>query len=102
MAQWLWQRFIGDGGINFDVIAQAQVHALLTTGFDFAAVVDRGNLDAVYTSADLEEGFAAEVNRELAATVMDFTNPEEQIRVGMAVNFITMTPYAFARTGESQ
>ena len=49
-----------------------------------------------------EEGFAAEVNRELAATVMEFTNPEEQIRVGMAVNFITMTPYAFARTGESQ
>jgi len=102
VAQWLWQRFIGDGGVNFDAIAQAQVHALLATGFDFAAVVDRGDLDAIYNSAELEEGFAAEVNRELAATVMDFANPDEQIRVGMAVNFITMTPYAFARTGESQ
>ena len=102
VAQWLWQRFIGDGGVNFDAIAQAQVHALLATGFDFAAVVDRGDIDAIYSSSDLESGVAAEVDRELAATVMDFANPDEQIRVGMAVNFITMTPFAFARTGESQ
>jgi len=102
VAQWLWQRFIADGGANFDAIAQAQVHALLATGFDFAAVVDGDNLDALYSSEDLEDGFAAEVDRELAATVMDFTDPEEQVRVGMAVNFITMLPYAFARTGESK
>jgi len=102
VAQWLWQRFIGDGGINFDLIAQAQVHALLATGFDFAAVMDRENIDAIYNSSDLEDGFAAEVNRELAAMAMDFGNPDEQGRVGMAVNFITMTPFAFARTGESQ
>ena len=101
VAQWLWQRFIADRGANFDAIAQAQVHALLATGFDFAAVVDRDNVDALYSSEDLEDGFAAEVNRELAATVMNFADREEQIRVGMAVNFITMLPYAFARTGES-
>ena len=102
VAQWLWQRFIADGGANFDAIAQAQVHALLATGFDFAAVVDRDNVDALYSSEDLEDGFAAEVDRELAATVMNFTDPEEQVRIGMAVNFITMLPYAFARTGESK
>jgi len=102
VAQWLWQRFIADGGVNFDAIAQAQVHALLATGFDFAAVVDRNNVDALYSSEDLRDGFAAEVDRELAATVMNFADQEEQIRVGKAVNFITMLPYAFARTGESQ
>jgi len=102
VAQWLWQRFIADSGTNFDAIAQAQVHALLATGFDFAAVVDRDNVDALYNSEDLKDGFAAEVNQALAATVMNFADREEQVRVGMAVNFITMLPYAFARTGESQ
>ncbi|MBT8048462.1 MAG: hypothetical protein HKN57_10190 [Xanthomonadales bacterium] len=102
VARWLWQRFIADGGANFDAIAQAQVHALLATGFDFAAVVDRGNIDALYSSEDLEAGFVAEVDRELAATVMNFADPGEQARIGMAVNFITMLPYAFARTGESK
>ena len=102
VAQWLWQRFIGDGGANFDAIAQAQVHALLATGFDFAAVVDRNNVGALYSSEDLQNGYAAEVNHVLAATVMNFADREEQVRVGMAVNFITMLPYAFARTGGSQ
>ena len=100
VAQWLWQRFIADGGANFDAVAQAQVHALLATGFDFAAVVDRNNINALYGSEDLKDGFAAEVNKELAATLMNFGDREEQLRVGMAINFITMLPYAFARTGE--
>lgn len=102
VAQWLWQRFIADGGANFDAIAQAQVHALLATGFDFAAIVDRNNIDALYDSEDLQEGIAAEVNRELATTIMRFENFEEQTRVGMAINFITLLPYSFARTGESK
>ena len=102
VARWLWQRFIGDGGANFDAIAQAQVHSLLATGFDFAAVVDRNDVGALFNSEDLNKGYAAEVNHELAATVMNFTDPEEQMRVGMAVNFITLLPYAFARTGGSQ
>lgn len=102
VAQWLWQRFIADGGANFDAIAQAQVHSLLATGFDFAAVVDRNNVDALYSTEDLKDGFAAEVNQQLAATVMNFADRTEQARVGMAINFITMMPYAFARTGVSQ
>jgi len=102
VAQWLWQRFIADGGTHFDLIAQAQVHALLATGFDFAAVVNRNDVDALFSSEELEDGYAAEINRELAATVMNFTDREEQARIGMAVNFITMLPYAFARTGGSK
>ncbi len=101
VAQWLWQRFIADGGANFDIVAQANVHSLLATGFDFAAVVDRDNLDALYSSEDLQEGWVADVNQELAAVEMNFTDPDEQVCVGMAINFITMMPFAFARTGES-
>ena len=37
---------------------------------------------------------------EKAAELMDFTISAANIRVGMAVNFITMTPYAFAMEGK--
>lgn len=100
VAEWLWQRFIADDLKNFDPVARAQVNSLLATGFDFAAVVDRNNMDAMYSSQDIAEGTVAAVNTELAATRMDFSDPEEQLRVGMAVNFISMMPYTFA-TGEN-
>lgn len=99
VAKWLWNRFIPDGGENFDPVARAQVHALLATGFDFAAVVNRADLDAIFSSADIVEGPAAEVNAELAVMPMNFGNPDEQLRVGMAINFITMLPYTFASGG---
>ena len=99
VAEWLWSRFIPDRGENFDPVARAQVHALLATGFDFAAVVNRAGLDATFSSVDIIEGPAAEVNALLAAMPMHFENPEEQPRVGMAINFITMLPYTFATGG---
>lgn len=102
VAEWLWQRFIADDGENFDPVARAQVHSLLAAGFDFAAVVDRDNLDAMYSSHDITEGAVASVNNELAATEMDFSDPEEQMRVGMAVNFISMMPYTFATGGAGE
>ncbi len=99
VAEWLWNRFIADDGVNFDPIARAQVHSLLATGFDFAAVVDRYNLDATFTSAEILDGPLAEVNAELASVRMKFPDPAEQERVGMAINFITMMPYVFATAG---
>ncbi len=102
VAEWLWNRFIPDDGENFDPIARAQIHALLATGFDFAAVVNRTDLDAIFSSADIVEGPAAEVNTELAAMSMNFANPDEQLRVGMAINFITMLPYTFATGGATE
>ena len=102
VAEWLWNRFVADGGVNFDPVARAQVHALLATGFDFAAVVDRDNLDAIYNSADISDGPVADVNGELAATHMDFSDPIENERVGMAVNFISMLPFVFATTGGAE
>jgi hypothetical protein len=102
VAEWLWNRFIADGGENFDPIARAQIHSLLATGFDFAAVVDRNALDATFTSADILEGPARAVNEELARVRMNFADPAEQQRVGMAVNFISMMPYAFASGGRAE
>ena len=99
VALWLWKRFIGDGGRNFDPIARAQVYALLATGFDFAAVVDPDNLGAVYTTEDVTSGSAAEYAQALAQTTMDFGSGDANQRVGLAVNFMTALPYGFATGG---
>ncbi len=100
VAVWLWNHFIGDGGKNFDPIARAQVHALLAADRDFGYVVDSGNPEAVYSSDDITNGVASSADQANAAETMDFTSNSANIRVGMAVNFITMTPYAFAMEGK--
>lgn len=106
VASWLWQRFIADGGKNFDVIARAQVQALLATRRDFGWTVDRDNPGAVYSSSDIVSGAASAADRANADALMDLLSAdpaqrrEANIRVGMAVAFITMTPYAFAMEGQ--
>lgn len=100
VAVWLWNHFIGDGGDNFDPIARAQVHALLADDRDFGYVVDSGNPEAVFSSDDITNGAAAAVDQAKAAEIMDLTTSTGNIRIGMAVNFITMTPYAFATEGK--
>ena len=101
VAEWLWNHFIGDGGKNFDPIARAQVHALLSSDRDFAYTVDNGNRLAVYTSDEIiNDPVVSAIDQANAAVLMDFSNTVNNIRVGMAVNFITMTPYAFATEGQ--
>jgi hypothetical protein len=100
VAEWLWNRFIGDGGKNFDPIARAQVHALLADDRDFGYVVDSSDPDAVYSSEDITSGVASAADQAKAAELMDFTSSSANVRVGMAINFITMTPYAFAMEGK--
>ena len=101
VAEWLWNHFIGDGGRNFDPIARAQVHALLSSDRDFAYLVNGDNRTAVYTSDQiLNDPAVSIVDQTNAAKLMDFSSTSSNLRVGMAVNFITMTPYAFAMEGK--
>ena len=100
IAGWLWNRFIADGGQNFDPVARAQVQALLAHGRDFGYSVDPDNPEAVFSSADITSGSAAATDQANAAVLMDFSTTTANDRVGMAVNFITMTPYAFAMGGQ--
>jgi hypothetical protein len=110
VAGWLWNHFIGDDGKNFDPIARAQVQALLAQGRDFAYTVDPANRDPdpPYNSADITGGHLQAFNQDgvNATTLMDLTAADDDDRelandrVGMAVNFITMTPYAFAMEGQ--
>jgi hypothetical protein len=103
VATWLWNRFIGDGGKNFDPIARAQVQALLAHGQDFAYTVDPGNPDEVYSTNDIvkRKGVARPTDEANAAMLMNgLSQFHFNRRVGLAVNFIGMTPYAFAMEGK--
>ena len=60
VATWLWNRFISDGGANFDPLALAQVQALLAQGRDFGYTVDPNDAERVFSSADI----SAAGNRE--------------------------------------
>ena len=100
---WLWNRFIGDGGKNLDDIARAQIHSMLATGHDLGYKMDSNNPGTAYTSRDLthKKGVARELDELHAAFVMnDLSDYNFNKRIGMAINFISILPYAFAMEGQ--
>lgn len=107
VARSLWLRFIADGGANYDVQAQAQLHALLAAGTDFGSVAeDAGLAQPVYSDEVLRASpplmalIADLGRRELA---LDASAAGERhvanSNIGQAINFVVATPYAFARQG---
>lgn len=100
VAEWLWNRLIADGGAQFDDLARAQVYSLLATGFDFVAVLGADGPPTVLNSADLQPGTIPNLYMQmLAGQKMDLAVLSQQHQVGMATNFISMLPYAFATGG---
>ena len=101
VATWLWQRLLADGGKNFDMIARAQVQSLLATGLDFSYAVDSSNAHAVYGSEQIAgEVQVRAVFDQQAESFLDLATNTGNKRVGMAINFISMTPYIFATEGK--
>ena len=93
---WLWNHFIGDGGENYDPVARSQVNSLLATGLDFAAFVDRDQPGLLYGSAELATGEWNDYQVQLAETTMNLSSGAANVRVGLAINFITALPFSFA------
>lgn len=114
VANWLWKRVIGDGGKNFDIVARAQVLALLARGHDFGysvTVLDSSistDPTTVYSSSDLtSDPKLIEVMNTLAAQTMQLASPNitttrrtANRRVSYAANFIAALPYTFAMEGK--
>ncbi len=100
---WLWNRFIGDGGANFDDIARAQVQSILAQYLDLGYVMDSENPDVVYSTNDIskKKGIARSTDELNAAFLMTgLSQYDFNKRVGLAINFISMLPYAFAMEGK--
>jgi hypothetical protein len=106
VGKWLWKRFIGDGGKNYRLLEQAYVTGFLATGYDFSYIVDPDNPDVSYSEDGLnQDGLKTVIeSNEESIILLDSTDPatrrEANRRIGMAINFITMTPFMFAMEGK--
>jgi hypothetical protein len=107
IAEWLWNRFIGDGLKNFGTLERAQVYSLLAKGKDFSYVVDKSNPLKVYTSEEIQnDENLQQIISELENTNLDITSENtnkrlrEKEKIGLAVAFIVATPYMFVQEGK--
>jgi len=111
VADWLWQRFISDGGKHLTIQEQAQIYSLLATGADYGYLVDAylvpgSGADQAYSSEQLQQSPYIDLINYLSNQSMQLESTdaaerrEANRRVGMAINFITVTPFMFAMEGK--
>jgi hypothetical protein len=106
VGEWLWNRFISDGQKNYTVLERAYVNGFLATGYHFGYIVDPDNPYISYSEEELNQTrlrtiMNTNANAEIALDSADSaTRHEANRRVGMAINFITMTPFMFAMEGK--
>jgi hypothetical protein len=105
VAEWLWNRFVGDGLKHFGPLERAHVYALLSTELDFAYLADPQNSGRIITTADVGMSPLAELVSDLANRPLSLNSADSaqrQVanrRVGQAVNFIVGTPFVYAEEG---
>lgn len=106
VARWLWNHFIGDGGKNYGPQEKAYISALLATGIDFLTQINPSapKIDG-YTDLELLTDPLLSKIASNESTVMQLGSMTASQReaanwwVGLAVNFITVTPFMFAQEG---
>lgn len=109
VARWLWNRFVADGGAYYGPQERAHITSLLATGEDFLSHVaqqtgepfqEDGLASADLLNPDLPYLAVIEANEAITLPLLD---PDRVYlanqRIGLAVNFITATPYMFAQVG---
>lgn len=102
IGEWLWQRFISDGLKNYGPLERAYVNGFLATGSDLGFIIDDSNPNVNFTPEELnlEPNKSFLTANKLAIMDLDSSNSSLRLianrNVGMAVNFITMTPFMFA------
>jgi hypothetical protein len=105
VGEWLWHRLIADGGENYGALERAFVVGYLSQGKDFPLLVAPANPGIDIDDALLAQPAVAALMNANEAQQVDLgsaTNAvrrEANRRVGLAVNFISMTPFAFAIQG---
>ena len=105
VGEWLWKRFTGDNGKNYTRLERAYVSALLASGEDFGTLADPANPEIAYTDRQLRSGSLEALVKSLEQQTLDLNSTRSGVRrqanrrVGLAVNFITMTPFMFATGG---
>ena len=84
---------------------RAYVAGFLATGRDLGYIVDPDNPDVVFSTQDLKSEPLASGLKTLEGSLMDLDSDDPALRsqanrrVGLAVSFISMTPFTFAMEG---
>jgi hypothetical protein len=106
VAEWLWNRFIGDGLKHFGPLERAHVYALLASNRDLIYLASPEDLSRVITSSELETEpalIALVDNLSNQSLFLASSDSDERHyaneRIGQAINFIVATPYIFAQEG---
>jgi len=105
-AEWLWERFVADGLVNFGPLERAHVYALLASGEDLARWLDPASPGTVYSTVQVSTPGTtatriAESQEAFIRLESDDADEREtaNYRVSLAVNFIVATPWFMAQTG---
>lgn len=106
VAEWLWNRFVADGLKNFGTLERAHVYALLGSGTDFGCFVNSTDMSFVYSSEVIEtDPLIQELMGDLELTKINLDSDDAEkrrvanFRVGLAIGFISATPYVFVQEG---
>lgn len=115
-AEWLWNRFIGDGLKNLGNLERAHLYALLGSGTDLNYFLARDKRDSSINTISYGWGDGGSndiaLNTDLQTRISDAAvatltlddfgdrGNEARRRVGLAINFIVSTPYMFALEGK--
>lgn len=106
IAEKLWNRFIGDGLKNFGMLERAHLYALLARGRDFGSIADPTAPSRIYYTNNLtNNAYLMELINILGQESLALGDTNSTVRstanyrIGLAVNFITTTPFAFAQEG---
>lgn len=110
VARWLWNRFITDNGKNYAIQERAYVSCMLAYGKDFTKHVSTQLNTTLatdgYSSFDLNDPAKPYLSiiQDCENQRLDLDNNlgekiSANLRIGMAVNFITATPFMFYSEG---
>lgn len=111
VVDWLWNRMVADGGKNLDVMARAQLLALLAEGKDFGLYIAENHPGISsdptmqYSSAELQSDEITPILQSLELTdfLLDSADPElrrqASINMSLASAFISALPYTFVMEG---
>lgn len=107
VAEWLWNRLMGDGLKNFGSLERAHVYAFLANDQDLVSLASPEDLGSIITSMELETEAALMDLIDILANqtlALNSSGPDERrganARIGQAINFIAGTPYIFVQEGK--
>ncbi len=112
VTEWLWHRYIADDLTQLGYLERYHIESLLSTGKDLGLALSTTDPERVFTESELATAHSSPsstLGQSLLAirqSQVEISSTDTNVRltanykIGLAINFILSTPYAFAQTGK--